>query len=134
LAGCSPKQKREKTGKKGSWLHQSIGQLLSQTKKGEDRKERLLLAMDHGIDPLQKKEKGTGKETQEAVNCPTTLPNKKGEDRKERPLLGILIIRLILSKKNRKGWQRGSQWADCYPKQKREKTGKKDCQLGRSLD
>jgi len=74
LADCSPKQKTEKTGKKGGWLRWLIGQLLSQTKKGEDRKERPPLAIDLWINQSQKRTE-TGKGGQDMVNQPTALPN-----------------------------------------------------------
>ena len=83
-------------------------------------------------DPSQKKEKETGEETQEAVNCLTAIP-KKGEDRKARLPLALSIVRSIPPKK-RKLWLTGGQFSECYFKQKREKTRKKNHLLGQSLN
>ncbi len=68
---------------------QLIGQLLFQIKREERGEEGHHLQSIVGL-LGHKKEKGTEKGGQDAVNQLTALPNKKGEERKGRLLLVIM--------------------------------------------
>jgi len=89
--------------------------------------------MDCGINPSAK-----GKREQERVpkrpSIVWLLSQTKRRRQESKAAAWDIDCWINPSPKNRKWWPRGGQWADCSPKQKREKTGKKDCQLGQSLD